>query len=196
MRYPALYDALRRLAEVPKAEWLEAEALGQELAVPRRGCFLRPGEPADRFGFVLEGLFKVYRVTEDGGESVKAFRAEGEFVAAYAELLLRQSSKGFVEALEPSRVLAFRTAHLDALERRHPCWTQVARRIAEQQYLVKEKREQEFLDLQAAERLERFWDDHPRLKGRLPQREVAAYLGITDVALSRIVTRRRKAARR
>ena len=32
------------------------------------------------------------------------------------------------------------------------------------------------------------------LVGRVPQRDVAAYLGITEVALSRITSRRRKRA--
>ena len=47
-------------------------------------------------------------------------------------------------------------------------------------------------DLTAEERLVRFWEEHPHLKGRVPQRDVAAYLGITEEALSRIMSRRRK----
>jgi CRP-like cAMP-binding protein len=48
----------------------------------------------------------------------------------------------------------------------------------------------------AEERLERFWAEHAHLEGRLAQRDVAAYLGVTEVGLSRIVSRRRKSASR
>ena len=68
------------------------------------------------------------------------------------------------------------------------------RRVAEQHFVLKERREQEVLELSAEERLVKFWEEHPHLKGRIPQRDVAAYLGITEVALSRIMSRRRKRA--
>lgn len=192
MKHPALFKAIRALSPVPRAQWEAAEALGKEQSFAKGEHFLRPDDPADRFGFVVEGVFRSYRVTADGEESIKAFRAEGELIGAYAELLQGIRSMTFIEALEKSRALVFRKADLEALEARHACWSALARRVAEQQFILKERREQEFLDLSAEERLVRFRADHPHLEGRVSQRDIAAYLGITPVALSRIVSRRRK----
>lgn len=192
MKFPALYRAVSSLSPVPEAQWLRAEAIGREQKVKKKEHFLEPGEPADRFGFVVKGVFRAYRVSPSGEESIKAFRAEGELVGAYAELLQKIPSLTFLEALEDSVVLVFQTRDMDQLEAGHPCWAAVARRVAERQFILKERREQEFLDLSAEQRLERFWAEHPHLKDRVSQREVAAYLGITPVALSRIVSRRRR----
>lgn len=192
MRYPELFAQLAAQVVLPPEEWVKAESLAKEQVLAKRGHFLRPGDPADRFAVVLEGVFRAVRVSARGTESVKAFRAEGELIGAYAEMLQGLPSMTSIEALEPSRVLVFQVRDLAALERGHVCWERLARRVAEQHFILKERREQEFLDLSAEERLVRFWEAHPHLKGRVPQRDVAAYLGITDVALSRIMARRRK----
>lgn len=195
MRYPKLFLALQTLAPLPRAQWLRAEALGRELSFRKKDLFVRPGDPSDRFALVLEGLFRVYRVSARGVESVKAFRTEHELIGPYAEQLQGIASLTYIEALEPGRLLAFKSADLAALEQGHACWTQFARRVAEYHFMVKERREQEFLDLSAEERLERFQVEYPRLVGRLSQREVAAYLGITEVGLSRIMSRRKRRVR-
>jgi CRP-like cAMP-binding protein len=192
LKHPALFKAVCALSPMPAAQWLRAEAIAKEQHLKKNDHFLEPGDASDRFGFVSRGLFRTYRVSANGEESVKGFRAEGELVGAYAEMLQRIPSITFIEALEDSRVLVFRTADMEALEAGHACWSALARRVAEAQFILKERREQEFLDLSAEDRLVRFWIEHPHLEDRVSQREVAAYLGITPVALSRIVSRRRK----
>ncbi|MFP2904434.1 Crp/Fnr family transcriptional regulator [Pyxidicoccus sp. 3LFB2] len=192
MRFPKLFERFAALVSLPAEEWEKAEALTREQTLAKRELFLQPGEPADRFAVVLQGVFRAVRVSARGGESIKAFRAEGELIGAYAEMLQRAPSMTSIEALEPCRVLVFRTGDFQALERGHVCWERLARRVAEHHFLIKERREQEFLDLSAEERLVKFWEEHPHLTGRVPQRDVAAYLGITEVALSRIMARRRK----
>lgn len=192
VRYPTLYAQVSRLAPIPEAEWRRAEGLGKELQLKKRAHFLAPGDPSDRFAFVLSGLFRAYRVAEDGAASVKAFRAEGELLGAYAEMLQRQPSITYIEALEPSRILAFTQRDFEALEAGHRCWTQLARRIAEHHFVLKERREQEFLELDAAGRWARFQAEQAHLLGRVTQAEIAAYLGITPVGLSRIVSRTKK----
>lgn len=192
MKFNGLFRAVCWLSPVPEDQWLKAEAAGRELRVKKKQHFLEPGQPADRFGFVVQGIFRAYRVSPTGEESIKAFRAEGELLGAYAEMLQNIPSLTYLEALEDSRVLVFTTADMAKLEAGHPCWSALARRVAEHQFILKERREQEFLDLSAEERFDRFRAEHPHLKDRISQREIAAYLGITPVALSRIVSRRRK----
>ncbi len=195
MKHPKLFQKIAAIAPIPETEWRKAEALAQEQAVKKKEHFIRPGDPADRFAVVLEGVFRAYRVSVKGEESVKAFRAELELIGPYAELLQGIASITAIEALEPSRVLAWRTRDFQTLEAGHGCWSMLARRVAEYHFILKERREQEFLDLSADERLDRFRAEHPHLEGRIPQLQIAAYLGITDVALSRIMSRRRKGRR-
>jgi CRP-like cAMP-binding protein len=94
-----------------------------------------------------------------------------------------------IEALEDCDLLVGRYEDLRALYRRHPGWQAAGRLIAEQHFIAKERREYEFLQQSASERYLAFRNERPDLAGRLAQYQVASYLGITPVALSRIVRR-------
>lgn len=192
MRYPQVFETLNALSPLPRDEWLHAEGLATEQRFKKKDAFIRPGDKSDRFAVVLEGLFRAVRFSSGGEESVKAFRAERELIGPYAEQLLGVPSLTLIEALEPARVLTFKMRDFQSLEPRHAAWVQLARRIAEFHFVLKERREQQFLDLSAEERWEHFWKEHRHLEGRLSQRDVAAYLGVTEVGLSRIVSRRKK----
>jgi hypothetical protein len=67
----------------------------------------------------------------------------------------------------------------------------------EQHFVAKEQREYEFLQLSAEERYRQFCAERPEHLAQIPQHQVASYIGITPVALSRIrarVTRGRKSS--
>ena len=80
-------------------------------------------------------------------------------------------------------------ADYTALYQSHPYWQEVSRKTVDQLYIAKERRECQLLLLNAAERLAEFRAEFPGLESRIPQYHVAAYLGISPVTLSRIVTK-------
>ena len=59
-------------------------------------------------------------------------------------------------------------------------------KYAELLYLEKEKREIEFLKEDAESRYNNFINKHPTFENRISQYNIASYLGITPVTLSRI----------
>lgn len=65
-------------------------------------------------------------------------------------------------------------------------WNDLLLRIYENLVIKKEKRESDFLLLNARERYEKFLDDYSMIEDVVPNYHIASYLGITDVALSRI----------
>lgn len=177
---------------LPPRAWRLLEAELRPLSLAKGELFIRPGEPAGRVALVRSGLLRFYYVDQKGAEFTKAFRGPGELAAAFAELLLGVPSRTHVEALEDSRLLACDYARLDRALAGFPEWQRAARLIAEHFYVVKERREFELLQLSASERYDRFAHEYPGLAARIPQYHVASYLGITPVALSRILARRRR----
>jgi CRP-like cAMP-binding protein len=171
---------------VPPEQWSRLERELRPLRLRRGEFFLRPGDDPDRVAVVRSGLVRFYYVDRAGRESTKAFRKEGELVAAFAELLTGRPSRTHVQAVEDTELLALSHARLRALYGEHPCWQELGRRIAEEHYVNKEQREYEFLQLSALERYRLFERRYPGLAARLPQYHIASYLGITPVALSRL----------
>jgi CRP-like cAMP-binding protein len=174
--------------ELPRAEWAAFEALLSARRLRKGELFIKPGDASGRFGLVRSGLLRFYYVGADGSDATKAFRGPGEFAAAYAEMLMGAPSRTHIEALEDSELLVADYARIKGLYRRHAGWQELGRLIAENFYINKERREFELLQLSARERYALFDQEYPGLAKRIPQYHVASYLGITPVALSRIVS--------
>jgi len=97
--------------------------------------------------------------------------------------------RSHIQAMEDSELLIGDYDRMKKLYARNAGWQELGRRIAENFYVGKERREYELLQLSASERYLMFDQEYPGLARRIPQYYVASYLGITPVALSRIVSR-------
>lgn len=160
--------------------------LGRSESLRKGEFFTRPGQPATRFSVVLSGLVRHYYVDPKGTESVKAFRGPFEVSGPYAEILLRRPSRTFIQALTDAELLVFKVADVDAAAERSLELQRLVRRFVELQFVAKEQREYEFLLLSAEERYRQFCASLPELLHHIPQHQIASYIGITPVALSRI----------
>jgi len=190
-----LLTHLRRFGELDERTFHQLLGLAEERTLPRHAFWSRPGEPVQHFAIVLEGLLRHYYVDARGRESVKAFRGPNEFSAPYAEIILRRPSRTFVQALSPVRLLAFPVERFERLAHDSLELTRLARRFVEMHFVGKEQREYEFLQLSAEDRYRQFCAERPEHLKDIPQHQVASYIGITPVALSRIRSRLAKKGR-
>ena len=72
----------------------------------------------------------------------------------------------------------------------HPKIERLARILAEQFFVQKEKREIELVTLEAKDRYRIFQEEHPQLEQLIPQYHIASYLGVSPTQLSRIRAQR------
>lgn len=145
-----------------------------------------PGAPLQKLYFVMRGMLRFYYLDAEGREWNKSFVEEGSFAGALSSYLLALPAPFGIQALEPTRVVAAPWARVEALYDLDPAIERLGRRFAEWLAVRKELRERAFLELDATQRYRAFVAEHPRLEQRLPAYHVASYLGVTEVALSRI----------
>lgn len=196
IRHQKIYDAVRRLAPIPPEQWGRLEGFLRPMRLKKGQNFIEPGQASNEAGIVVSGLLRLYYTDTEGREATKAFRGPGEMVAAYVEMLEKRPSRITIEALEDSELLVVRYERVTALYNDHPSWQEFGRVIAEDHYRQRERREQELLLNSATERWETFMKEKPDLAGRLPQKIIASYLGITPVALSRISASSRRTVKK
>lgn len=185
----ALHAQLEQVAPLPAADWKGLLAYARTVSVPRGGYLCRPGEPASDVAVVLEGLVRHYYVDARGRESVKAFRGPGEVSAPYAEIIQRRPSRSSIQALVDTRLVVFPAERVEALAEKSAALQRLLRRLVELHFVEKEQREFEFLQLSAEERYRQFCRERPDHLADIPLHQVASYIGITPVALSRIRAR-------
>lgn len=163
--------------------------LAEPRSLAKQEFWSRADQPVAHFAIIRSGLVRHFYVDAKGRESVKAFRGPGEFSAPYAELIQRRPSRTYIQALAPTELLTFEVAKFDALAEDSLELQRLARRFVEQHFVAKEQREYEFLQLSAEERYRQFCAERPEHLSHIPQHQVASYIGITPVALSRIRAR-------
>ncbi|MBL8913548.1 MAG: Crp/Fnr family transcriptional regulator [Archangium sp.] len=185
----SLYERFSALGAMSRRTFADFLALGEEKRIAKHAFWSQPGEKVRHFALVLEGLVRHYYVDPKGRESVKAFRGPGEFSAPYAEIIQRKPSRTFIQALADTTLLTFDVDVFEEMASRSLEVQRLARRFVELHFVGKEQREYEFLQLSAEERYQKFCAERPEHLNQIPQHQVASYIGITPVALSRIRAR-------
>jgi CRP-like cAMP-binding protein len=168
----------------PEKSWIESN--GRFRNIEAGAHVLCGGEKQDRVSFNLAGLFKYYYVDLNGNEKTKYLCEENQFVFSITSFFDDSPAAFFIKALEDSQIISFPA---DLLRKRfadHAFWETVFNKIFRQILYTKEKREAELLMLNAEERFKKFAAENPVLINRVRQYELAAYLGIDRVHLSRI----------
>lgn len=101
-------------------------------------------------------------------------------------MIQRSESYYAIEALENAKILVINYNDWVNLSKKHHSWDMMAKSLIESAYMQKEIRERELLLDDAKTRYQNFIKRNPQLVPRLKQHQIASYLGITAVALSRI----------
>ena len=120
--------------------------------------FVLTGDKSNRLGFVCDGVFRTYHSSLAGSEYTKTFFTENTFIAPLAALHTKKESPISLQALTGAKLLVCNYDELESLYSKHHLLENVARLAVE----------------------------HEGLEKRIPWYYIAAFLGITPVALSRI----------
>ena len=188
-----LRSTLDAIAAIDDSEWQHIQPYLTARRFPRGSHLLRAGEPGDHAYFVTAGFVREYYGLDRGVERIKDFIRTGRFTAAYSDFIKGRASQVSIQSLQDTHVLAISLRHLRELRRASPRWLAISHGLLEEMYFQKERRELQFLTLSAGERYRLLRDDFPGIEDVVPQYHLAAYLGITPVALSRIRGRMRAA---
>jgi len=183
-----LKRALNQISPITDSAW---KALEPHWGLKRlaKGEYLhKVGEPATEIAFILDGALREYFLTLEGLEFNKAFVFSGEFTGSLFDLMSDDVSTASVQAVKPCLMLVAPFLVMHRLYDQYDCFQRLGRIIIEGLFLKKARREYEFLTMDAQARYLALIEQYPKLENELPQYQLASYLGITPVALSRIRT--------
>jgi len=178
-------DFLQRHGFSPEqAGALLRESEHQEL--PARTTFLQQGEQPQYLYFVREGLCQANYHTGDGKSFSKEFYWGGDCIVNFQSLLNHPASPYALETLSASSLvcLPIKRVH-EWRQQNHACY----QHLLENQLLYKENKERFMLLNSPQQRYLEFIQEFPDLEQHLADYQVASYIGITPISLSRIKKR-------
>lgn len=128
----------------------------------------------------------MFAVDQKGVEHNLQFAAENDWIADIGSFHSGQPSGLFIEAVEPSVVLQIEQQDLYFLYRNIPKLDRIFKVIIENKYVELQNRVLQTISSTAQERYLTFLEQYPELALRLPNTQIASYLGITPEFLSKI----------
>ncbi|MDB5152636.1 MAG: cyclic nucleotide-binding protein [Mucilaginibacter sp.] len=157
-----------------------------ERKIRRNQYILQEGDVCRHFTFVVSGCFKMFAVDKNGKEHNLQFAAENDWITDLSSFYSEKVSNVFIEAIERSEILQIKHDDLLYLYVHYHKIDHNFRVIIEQKYIELQNRVLQNISSTAEERYTTFLQQYPNLSNRLPNTQIASYLGITPEFLSKI----------
>jgi CRP-like cAMP-binding protein len=181
-----LYTHVRKRIALTKGEYDRCRAFFIPKKIRRKQFLLQEGEVCLHLAFVLSGCLRSYTVDRGGEEHVVQFAIEDWWISDLQSFLSGTSSAYTIDALEDSEILLLEKNARETLLREVPGFERFFRLLMEANYVASHRRIEESLSESAEERYLAFLKSYPALVQRIPQNQIASYLGVTPQSLSRI----------
>jgi len=154
--------------------------------IKRRQMILQDGFVCKHYTFVEKGCFKMYGIDEKGTAHNLRFAVENDWIADLGSFYSEKPSKLFIEAVEPSAILQIEKQDLLYLFTNVPKFDRNFRVIVEEKFIELQNRLLQSFSSNAHQRYLDFLEQYKELASRLPNTQIASYLGITPEFLSKI----------
>lgn len=167
----------------------EKEMIAQRfsiLPVKRKQKILLAGEICRCFFYVETGCFRMYGIDDKGFEHNIQFAAENDWISDIGSFHTRKISQLNIEALENGAVLQVKQEDLYFLYKNIPKMNLIFKVLIELKYIELQNRVLQNFSSTAEDRYLSFLEHYPALSSRLPNTQIASYLGITPEFLSKV----------
>ncbi len=182
----SIIDHFQKYLPLTDAEREMILARAKQRNIKRRQMILQEGFTCRHYTYIMKGCFKMYGVDDRGVEHNIQFAAEGDWIADIGSFHSKKTSKLFIEAVEPSEIIQIEQQDLYFLYINIPKLDRIFKVIIENKYVELQNRVLQNISSTAQQRYSNFLEQYPQLASRLPNVQIASYLGITPEFLSKI----------
>jgi CRP/FNR family transcriptional regulator, anaerobic regulatory protein len=153
---------------------------------------LQEGDVCNQFNFIVRGCLRLYKVDNKGNTHILQFAAENWWLSNIGSFHERKPSELNIDALEDTMVLQISHENLLSLYMKAPKFDRIFRVLIENSFVSLQKRLLQNISSTAEERYLAFLENYAHLTNRLPQTQIASFLGITPEFLSRLRNKQAK----
>ena len=148
-----------------------------------------PGQVCKEGYFVNSGLLRSFNINDNIVEHVLSFACEGWWISDMYSLLSQKPGNLFIEVLEDAEVVALSKENQEQLYLEIPKLERFFRILIENSLVANQERLMDNLSLTAEERFEKFCKKYPGLIQKVPQKQIASFIGVTPEFFSKMKAR-------
>jgi CRP-like cAMP-binding protein len=147
---------------------------------------LNAGEIAKYSYFINSGVLRSFNINDNIVEHVLHFACEGWWIGDMYSLLSQKPGNLFIEVNEDAEIVLLSKKNQDELYLQIPKLERFFRILTENSLVAHQERLMDNLSLSAEERFEKFCVKYPTLIQRVPQKQIASYIGVTPEFFSKM----------
>ena len=182
----ALLDSIRPLSA---ALTVHLESMIRSRTLEKKAFLLKAGHVCRNIAFIESGLLRCYYFEHETDLSAW-FMKEGDVVVSVESFFSQRPGSQYIQALEQTRLWYISWQELQQTYREFPEFNITGRIITENYYVQSEQRSRIMRSQRAHERYRYLLENHSELVRRVPSKYLASYLGISEVTLSTIKSKK------
>ena len=154
--------------------------------VKKKHVLTKAGETPTEFYILKNGVVRSYFLDKKGREVIQSLTVGGASTGAFSSLILDKPSRIYYDCLTDCELYVGDFKEFKKLAKKDIHISLLYSRVLEDAFIKKEKRIFELSMLDATERYLKVRKDLPNIEKQIPQYQIASFLNITPVQLSRI----------
>jgi CRP-like cAMP-binding protein len=184
--YELFLDNIKKHIQLSESDKTLLLSVMHAKTIQKKQHFAEESEISRYSAFVLKGCMRSYFIDANGFEHNLQFAIEDWWITDMMSFTTQKPGRLYIEALEETDILTLTREDQLHLFEQCPRFEKYFRIITENGIVSYQNRILDNLSLPAIERYLIFSEKYPALLQRLPQIQIAAYLGITPEFLSKI----------
>lgn len=161
-------------------------SLLQYKKVKKKQFLLQEGEVCDFEAYLLKGCIRSYYLDKEGTETILLFAVEDWWVSDLSSFSAQAPSNMFIETVENCELLFINYADKMQLFEQVPKFEKFFRLLVQRSLGVLQQRFYAAVSQTAEERYLAFIEKYPHIVQRVPQHQIARYIGVSPEFLSKI----------
>jgi CRP-like cAMP-binding protein len=189
MNFSVLVKHIELKVALSQEEKARLQAFFTFKTLSKRELLFKEGSYIDSMAFVVSGCLRSYSVDENGFEHILQFAPSGWWITDMLSIIKKTPSLLNVESIVESEVLLLTRSAQEALFEAVPKMERFFRILTENALCATRQRVIDGMSLSAKERYLNFCETYPdEMILSIPQKYVAAYIGVTPEFLSKMRT--------
>ena len=178
---------LDKIATISSSDWNFFISKLHRRIITKKSVFIKVNQIENHISFIESGIVRLFIPSNNPEKEITfGFSFKNQFVSAYDSFLTQLPSNYQLQALTETALLSISYKDLQSVYKSTQIGNFIGRLTAEDLFLIKSKREQNLLNLNAEQRYLKLFKERPELLKSVPLKYISSYIGVTAQALSRI----------
>jgi CRP-like cAMP-binding protein len=186
MDYSLLLNNISKYIALTKSEEKYVVSLLEYKKISAKNLLLKEGDVCKHSAFVIDGCLRGYTIDGNGFEHVLSFAPKDWWIGDMYSLLSQKPGILNIEAMVDTEVIMLSKINQEKLYSKVPKFERFFRIITENSLISFQQRLIDNMSLTAQERYLKFCKTYPQLINSIPQKQIAAYIGVTPEFLSKL----------